>query len=269
MLDNAPVENISDRPIKKAQEILELPRGSEIKALVKLEDLLKIISYHFPYSITKRTFQLYGSPRFRLMPPPIFKGGHVAYYLYPEHVERLAIVMQLREKYYMPLQKIADILEHLPREHYPLIARGQLTAQDIADSAHYMARGYGLRDVIFFKIGGLFDTLYEDSHILSVPKSGEKNEEPFEKGAIRRIARFIREFIKWLKSGRLRDMLYGNPEEELSKLNEMYISQQDPNDPKKVKLVKVDLRDKDSVRKATAILKAQKRGEDTRKIQGK
>ena len=130
-------------------------RLDEEKVLLEPDEFLKLIKHLYETTTDRPTLQLYSSPRFKLLLPPIHKGGHISYYLNPEHTERLGVVLYLRDKLHMPLQSIRKVIENYPADYYRLILNGVLTEDELLNFPALLNAGFKAKDVVFYRIAWL------------------------------------------------------------------------------------------------------------------
>lgn len=252
--------NLSDDsknwPIKTAKEILELSSVGPCSALISSEQFLELFQTLYPHSVTRRTLQLYCSPQLRLLPPPIHKGGHITYYLHPEHTDRLAVILTLQKKYNLSLETIANLIKKFPSRHYDLIFRGTLTSRDLEELASHTQNGFSLTDVIFNKICELLEAL--ELNINPRAEISQFSPQEIEERMGKILLRRTQEFDQWLKTDQRQRMLYGD-EEAMMFPTELILSESESQNPRRIKLTKVNLADRESVRKGAEIFKTKRK----------
>lgn len=84
-------------------------------------------------ALSRRTLQFYSSPQAQLMPLPVYKDRHTAYYRFPEDYERLGVIWTLRSKFYFPIELIRSLLEQIPPDMYAAIADWDESPQALLD----------------------------------------------------------------------------------------------------------------------------------------
>lgn len=99
--------------------------------LVEAGEFLKLVEAVSGHSITRHRLQYYSSPNARLMPLPTYAKRHTAHYEHPEQTLRLALLLQLRDKYYFPIKLLRTILDNLQRKFYGAVLQDALTPQQI------------------------------------------------------------------------------------------------------------------------------------------
>jgi len=88
MRDTLRREDYLHRPIKTGPDAVSSVRFEpDSEFLMETEDLINAIRIAHGFEVTRRTLQLYSSPQRKLLPPPIYRGGHKSYYLNPEHTQ--------------------------------------------------------------------------------------------------------------------------------------------------------------------------------------
>lgn len=108
-----------DLPIAKARDFIDggLPPGF---CLLETKEFLKLFNHYADqqkqssWKVTQRTLQFYSSPQLRIMPPPILRGGHKGHYMAPDHLQRLSTIQKLKQKYFLPLWLIREIMVESP-----------------------------------------------------------------------------------------------------------------------------------------------------------
>lgn len=150
------------RPIKTFKQLClpgwELDSPDE-KVLLEPREFMKLFKHLHGTELPRRTLQLYSSPQFKLLPPPLHKGGHISYYANPEHTQRLAVILHLRDKLRLSLKSIRKVLESYPAEHYHLILYGVLTGEELLDFPAFIQEGFNLKDVVFHKVTWLLTAM--------------------------------------------------------------------------------------------------------------
>jgi DNA-binding transcriptional MerR regulator len=74
--------------------------------------------------VTRRTLQYYYSPRIRLLPPPTYRGGHVAY-VERGQLHRLKAIKTLQSRYGLSLGAIRELLEAVSDTGIRSLAEGR------------------------------------------------------------------------------------------------------------------------------------------------
>ncbi|MDE2236547.1 MAG: hypothetical protein KGO96_00870 [Elusimicrobia bacterium] len=138
------MESIKSRPVVTCEELCAAgsPYGAPRKALLTAGEFLKMVRVISGHSLSRRTLQLYSSPGLRLLPLPIHFRGNTAHYLHPEHTVRCALLLHLREAYFLPLNLVKEVLDAVSDEHCDLILSGVLSAQDLIRLARDGAKAW-------------------------------------------------------------------------------------------------------------------------------
>lgn len=107
------------------------------KFQVRADHFLRLFNEDFNLkgdkALSRRTLQFYSSPQAQLMPLPVYKDRHTAYYRFPEDYERLGVIWTLRSKFYFPIELIRSLLEQIPPDMYAVIADWDESPQALLD----------------------------------------------------------------------------------------------------------------------------------------
>lgn len=120
------------------------------KVLVEASDFAQMMAAVGGFKLGLKALKAYGAPRLKLMDPPIQKDGKTCY-VFPDHFDRLGMVLTLRQAYNLPLTTIRDLLNHFPQEHHELIVERKFEIGDLLDLAKMLKAGYGLKDLFMAK----------------------------------------------------------------------------------------------------------------------
>ena len=192
----------TSRPTKTFKELRAEAHEShmdEEKVLLEPAEFLKLIKYLYGTDIDRPTLQLYSTPRFKLLPPPVHKGGHVSYYLNPEHTQRLGVLLHLRDKLRMQLKDIRKVLDSYPAEYYHLILNGVLTGDDLLDFPALLKADFDLKDVVFYKVADILSAMnkgYRDF----IGKEGRQAPRDIERSLQRDFAKDLKDLAGWLRT---------------------------------------------------------------------
>jgi DNA-binding transcriptional MerR regulator len=182
------------RPIKSGTDAAESIRFEpDIEFVMRSSSFMKVMGEVYGLDVSRRTLQLYSSPQLQLLPPPVHKGGHISFYLHPEHTERLAAILHLSEKQFMPLKAIRKLLRVYPPRYYRLLLKNVLTTQELTDFHDFSGQGLELKDFLFNKICRVLMALDED-----YDDPVGRDEAMTEKA----LFSMARQFEKWLNSDR-------------------------------------------------------------------
>lgn len=190
------------RPTKTFKKLLAegIPwRLDDEKALLEPAEFLKLIKHLYRTDIDRPTLQLYSTPRFKLLPPPVHKGGHVSYYLNPEHTQRLGAVLYLRDKLHMSLKAIRTVLENYPADYYHLILNGVLSEDELLNFPALLKADFKLKDVVFYKIIGLLAATNK-GYWEFIGKEGQQAPREIERSLQQDFAKDLKDLAGWLRT---------------------------------------------------------------------
>lgn len=194
MRDTLRREDHAHRPIKTgADAVSDVRFEPDSEFLMETDDFINAIHKAHGFQVTRRTLQLYSSPQHKLLPPPIYVGGHRSYYLNPEHTQRLAAILYLSTRLFMPLKAIRKLLRVYPERHYGLLLKGVLTPQELTDFTELFGRGLEVRDFLFHKVSRVLKALDEDHGDERMQDEATKDKALFA---------MTRQFEKWMDTGR-------------------------------------------------------------------
>lgn len=194
MRDTLRREDYIHRPIKiGADAVADARYDPDSEYLMETDDFIRAVHNAYGFRVTRRTLQLYSSPQHKLLPPPIYVGGHRSYYLNPEHTQRLAAILYLSTRLFMPLKAIRKLLRVYPERHYGLLLKGVLTPQELTDFTELFGRGLEVRDFLFYKVSRVLNAMDEDH--------GDEREQD-EATKDKALFSMTRQFEKWMDTGR-------------------------------------------------------------------
>jgi len=174
-------------------------RLDEEKVLLEPAEFLKLIKHLYGTDIDRPTLQLYSTPRFKLLPPPIHKGGHVSYYLNPEHTQRLGVLLYLRDKLRMQLKDIRKVLDSYPAEYYHLILNGVLIGEELLDFPALLKADFKLKDVVFYKVAGMLSAMNK-GYWDFIGKEGRQAPREIERALQQDFTKDLRDLAGWLRT---------------------------------------------------------------------
>lgn len=187
-------EDYLHRPIKAGSDAVSQVRFEpDSEFLMETDDFIDSIRHAYGFEVTRRTLQLYSSPQLKLLPPPIHKGGHKSYYLNPEHTQRLAAILYLTTRLFMPLKAVRKLLRVYPERHYGVLLKGVLTPQELTDFTELFGQGLEVRDFLFYKVSRVLNALDEDHGDAREQDEATKDKALFS---------MARQFEKWMDTGR-------------------------------------------------------------------
>jgi len=126
--------------------------GPGAGALLNCGEFLKMVEILSGQAVTRRTLQFYSSPQHRLMPLPVYARRHTAYYFHPEHTRRMAVIMHLRNRYFLPINVLRRVLSELAPDHYELVMRDAFTAEDLTRIGALDNRWPLMREAIYGRV---------------------------------------------------------------------------------------------------------------------
>ena len=155
----------ADRPkLDFTDALSELRFKRHSQFAVGPETFLALMKEFYGFNITRRNLQLYHSPFLhRMLPPPVHMDGHRSWYLHPEHTERLAVIVHLNAKHFMPLKKIRLLLRGYPERYYGVLLKDVLTVRDLDEIVDHFGRGFEIKDFLFHKINRVLRALDDES----------------------------------------------------------------------------------------------------------
>lgn len=130
----------------------------ELKGLLETSEFLRVFQTGFGVAVPRRTLQLYTSPGLKLMPLPIHKGGFKSYYLHPEHVNWLGVIVHLQSRH-LPLREIRAIMHKVPERYHRFITSDILWGEEALHAAVLVDQGFQIRDIIYRKACDLLDSI--------------------------------------------------------------------------------------------------------------
>ncbi len=87
--------------------------------------------------VTRRALQFYYSPRVQLLPPPVYRGGHVAYFDCWQ-VHRLKAIKTLQSRYCLPLSVIRELLDAVSDDDIRTLAEGRVAELSTQIVLHHL-----------------------------------------------------------------------------------------------------------------------------------
>ncbi len=181
----------------------ERGEGEPYRLLASAKDFAELVETMAGVRIKPRLLRLYAT-KLKLIPPPVQKDG-ADHYVYPDHLERLMMVLVLRKKYQLPLKPIRDLLEHLPAELRHVIISGKLTTNDALDLAKMIPKGFALQDLIMAKASEVMleDVLSSDQALSAATEPDDALKRLEEERLLGRLE----QMKEWIKSGRRQEFV--------------------------------------------------------------
>ncbi len=124
------------------------------RAFLECAEFLKMVKLATGRSLTRRTLQFFSSTGLRLLPAPCHMRGFKAHYRHPEDTLRVAVILHLRERYFLPFDVLREIMAGLPQRLHKLVLGDCFTVEDMRRLAG-PAAGVSPRDVIFERVFSL------------------------------------------------------------------------------------------------------------------
>ncbi|MFA5140654.1 MAG: hypothetical protein WC728_15605 [Elusimicrobiota bacterium] len=174
------------------------------RALVELPDFISMLKAVGAFELDRRVLLSYSSPKIRLIEPPIQKD-HKVCYIFPDHFNRMGIILTLRQAYSLPLAAIRDLLEHFPEEHHDLIMERKLEIEELLDTAKMLKNGYQLKDLMMAKAADVMlqDLMSSSQAVNAALEPGDTLRRLQEKLILARLD----EMKTWVSSGKWQEFL--------------------------------------------------------------
>jgi hypothetical protein len=191
------------------------------RVLMETSDLIGMLEAVGGFKLTQRLLQTYSSPKLKLVPPPIQKNGHKACYVFPDHFDRLGVILTLRQGYHLPLKAIQQLLEHFPAEANHLIMERKLSIEELLDLAKMLPKGYGVNDLIMAKTCDLMvqDALSSNRALSAATEAGDALKKLEEKTILARLD----ELKVWVSSGRRQEFVRRESAEDFKNLAQKHL----------------------------------------------
>ncbi|MEK7382766.1 MAG: hypothetical protein AAB262_05705 [Elusimicrobiota bacterium] len=183
--------------------------------LVELEDFMSMLEAVGGFELSQRALLSYSSPRINLIEPPLKKDGK-ACYLVPDHFNRMAIILTLRQAYSLPLGAIRGLLERYPKENYDLLMERKFEISDLLDLAKMLKNGLGIGDLVMAKACDvlLMDVMSSSKAVAAALEPGDTLRQLQEKLVLARLD----EMKGWVGSGRWQELLRRESAQDLKDL---------------------------------------------------
>ena len=183
--------------------------------LVELDDFISMLEAVGGFELSLRAFLSYSSPRINLIEPPLKKDGK-ACYVVPDHFNRMAIILTLRQAYSLPLGAIRSLLERYPKENYDLLMERKFEISDLLDLAKMLKNGLGIGDLVMAKACDvmLMDIMSSSKAVAAALEPGDTLRQLQEKLVLARLD----EMKGWVGSGRWQEFLRRESAQDLKDL---------------------------------------------------
>lgn len=183
--------------------------------LVGLEDFISMLESVGGFELSQRALLSYSAPRINLIEPPLKKDGK-ACYIVPDHFNRMAIILTLRQAYSLPLGAIRGLLERYPKENYDLLMERKFEISDLLDLAKMLKNGLGIGDLVMAKACDvmLMDVMSSSKAVAAALEPGDTLRQLQEKLVLARLD----EMKGWVGSGRWQEFLRRESAQDLKDL---------------------------------------------------
>ncbi len=214
-------KEIQKLPVMRPQQVREhfgrkQATGTEPgPVLVELEDFISMLEAVGGFELSQRALLSYSSPRINLIESPLKKDGK-ACYVVPDHFNRMAIILTLRQAYSLPLGAISGLLERYPKENYDLLMERKFEISDLLDLAKMLKNGLGIGDLVMAKACDvmLMDVMSSSKAVAAALEPGDTLRQLQEKLVLARLD----EMKGWVGSGRWQEFLRRESAQDLKDL---------------------------------------------------
>lgn len=197
--------DLENLPLATFREAIDrtAKRNSEGKTpgrvLIEAGEFANLLAVLLNVRATAKTLRTYGSARVGLLPPPVKKDGKLCY-VYPDHLDRAAFALTLRQVYHLPLGVIRELDKHFPTDCRHLVLERKLTLEELLDLAKMLPRGFAIEDLVMAKTCDLMveDTLAPARALQAATQPGAALRRTEEAAILSRLDQ-IRD---WVVSGR-------------------------------------------------------------------
>jgi len=178
-----------------------LPPG---RVLIEASDFVNMLETVGGFKLSQRVLLTYSSPRINLLEPPVKKDGKT-FYIFPDHFDRMGIILTLRQAYNLPLATIRELIEHFPKDQHELIVERKFEIGDLLDLAKILKTGYGLKDLIMAKACDLLlqDLMSSSKTVSAALEPGDTLRRLQEKLLLARLD----EMKAWVESGKWQEFI--------------------------------------------------------------
>jgi hypothetical protein len=120
------------------------------KFLVRADHFLRLFNEDFNLkgdkALSRRTLQFYSSPQAKLMPLPVYKNRHTAYYNFPDDYGRLGVIWTLRSRFFFPIELVRSVLERMHPDMYAVVPEWDRSPQELLDAVAMDKAGFEPED---------------------------------------------------------------------------------------------------------------------------
>lgn len=179
-------------------------KTEQVRVLIELDGFIEMLEAVGGFTLNRRALLTYSSPRVGLIEPPVQAQGKTCY-VFPDHFDRMGIILTLRQAYNLPLHAIRELVERFPRDNYELLMERKLKISDVLDLAKMLKGGYGLADLVMAKAGDvlLMDLLSSSKALSAAAEPGDSLRKLQERLLLARLD----EMKVWITSGRWQEFL--------------------------------------------------------------
>jgi hypothetical protein len=156
-----------------------------------------VLDLHGKKAISRRTLQFYGSPQLRLFPLPIYQNRHTAHYVYPDHFMLLCVIWTLRERFFLPIKNIRDLIRGLPADKHELVIGWDGSAEELREAVPLFKAGFDYED--FINYAASKKLLTKDVYL---PALAKRSERQLKKDLLGKLAHEVKGIREWISSGR-------------------------------------------------------------------
>jgi len=186
-----------------------------IRVLVELDGFIEMLEAVGGFKLNRRALLTYSSPPVGLIEPPV-QAHSKACYVFPDHFDRMGVILTLRQAYHLPLTAIRELIDQFPRENYELLMERKLKISDVLDLTKMLKDGYGLGDLVMAKASDvlLMDLLSSSAALSAAAEPGDTLQKLQERLLLARLD----EMKAWVSSGRWQKFLRNESVQDLKDL---------------------------------------------------
>lgn len=120
------------------------------KFLVRADHFLRLFNEDFNLkgdkAMSRRTLQFYSSPQAKLMPLPVYKNRHTAYYNFPDDYERLGVIWTMRSRFFFPIEMVRTLLDQIHPDMYAVVPEWDRSPQELLEAVAMDKAGFEPED---------------------------------------------------------------------------------------------------------------------------
>ncbi|MDE2039213.1 MAG: hypothetical protein KGO96_06465 [Elusimicrobia bacterium] len=185
------------------------------RVLVEASEFAEMLAAVGGFKLGLKALRAYSSPRLKLMEPPVQKDGKPCY-VFPDHFNRLGIILTLRQAYNLPLATIRELLDHFPPDQHELIVERKFEIGDLLDLAKMLKHGYQLKDLFMAKGCDILlqDLMSSSQAVTAALEPGDTLRRLQEKLILGRLD----EMKAWVSSGKWQEFVHRESAQDLKDL---------------------------------------------------